>query len=252
MKALNYSSELPHVENSMWVIGIIAVAGAVVSAVGTYQQGQAQKAMAEANANLADQEAKQKLAVSNMQEMLAQQQAEVDKRIALSEADAAKNNAAAKDQEALALESQQRENNKRKQLEIAKRKAFTKSLFASSGIVGSTGTPLALMVEQDTTMQLEQMDNFYETAISTQKLRFEGNVFRREASQKGYAANAQNTIAKNASTIRSLAARMSYRATLQQGQINRWYGGEQASIATTAAIGQGLSGIASAGAGIAK
>lgn len=252
MKTLDYSSELPHVENSMWVIGIIAVAGAVVSAVGTYQQGQAQKAMAEANANLADQEAKQKLAVSNMQEMLAKQQAEVDRKIALSEADAAKQQGLAKDQEALALEAQQRENNARKQQEYARKRAFTRSLFASAGIVDSTGSALSIQVEENTAMQLEAADNFYQTAIEAQKLRFEGGIFKGEASRKGYAANAQSVMARNASTIRGLAARMNYRAELQQSKINRWFGGEQAKIATTAAVGQGLSGVASAAGGIAK
>lgn len=252
MKPFIYSSRLPKAENSSWVIGTIMVIGAVVTAVGQYRQGQANKAMAEANADIADQEAKQQLAVARMQEMLAQQQAEVDRRIALSEADAAKAQGAAKDEEARALEAQQRENNKRKQQEYARKRAFTKALFASSGIVDSTGSALAVQVEQDTAMQLEAADNFYENQVQTAKLRFEGDILRTEAGRKGFAANAQFAISKNASRVREISARMNYRSALLQGKINRWYGGEQANIATTQAIGTGLSSMSSAAGGVSN
>lgn len=242
------ANTVPDAQNSMVYVAIaVTVIGASISAYSSYQQGQAAKATAQANADRADREARQQLLISRVQEAVAARQAEADRALAMSEAEAAAQNSQALRNEAEAQLAQSRENIKRRRDEAQRLAASQRGTYAASGVLDTTGTPLAVLAETAWNAEMDAQDQQYVTSIERQKKLFEADLTEAAGGQKRFAAQTQFELSKQASKVRSIASRLQLRNRLDQGEIDRWAGNMAAKNATTSAIGQGISALGWAG-----
>lgn len=117
------------------------VVSGVVGAVATYRQGKEAQRVSELNADLANQEARQQLAIGRMQEQISMQQAAAERSAMMAEAAAANANASAIDQETLANEARSREEQRRAREEARQRLAETEASSPEQAWSAQLGHP---------------------------------------------------------------------------------------------------------------
>lgn len=238
---------MPASHNSMVYVAIaVTVIGAGVSAYSSYSQGQAAKATAIANADRADRAARQQELISRIQEANAARQAEMERQLQMSEAEAALQNSQAIRNEAEAQLAQSRENIKRRRDEAQRIAASQRSMYAGSGVLDTTGTPLAVLAETAWNAEMDAQDQQYVTSIERQKKLFEADLTGQQGAQKKFAAQTQFEISQQASKVRGIASRLQLRNRLDQSQVDRWAGSMAAKNATISAVGTGISALGSA------
>lgn len=225
------------------LFAVASVAAGAVGAVATYRQGKEAQRVADLNAELANQEARQQLAIAKMQEYTAMQQANAERAAMMAEAAAANANASAIDQETLANEARSREEQRRAREEARQRLAETGGIFAGAGVVGSTGTPLAVLAESAMLEEANVIDQQYLTNVESTKSRYEAAVERANAGRIEGAANAQFAISKNAAKVSGIAAQIGARNRMSQADIERSAGRAARKQANLSAIGQGIGAI---------
>jgi hypothetical protein len=222
------------------------VVSGVVGAVATYRQGKEAQRVSELNADLANQEARQQLAIGRMQEQISMQQAAAERSAMMAEAAAANANASAIDQETLASEARSREEQRRAREEARQRLAETGGIFAGAGVVGTTGTPLAVLAESAMLEEANVIDQQYLTNVESTKSRWEAGVERANAGRIAGAANMQYAISKNAAKVSGVAAQIGARNRMTQADIERSAGRAARRQANLAAVGQVIGSIGSA------
>ena len=222
----------------------IQIITAAVGAVAMYQQGKANARIADMNANLANQEAKQQLAIGQIQQQLEERQAEIQKQYALAEASAANANAQATDNERLASEARSREEIRRKRTEAERLLAEQSSGYSAAGVVTTTGTPLAVMASTVLTEESKAIDSQYLTNIESAKSTWSAQLERARAGRIEGTAQAQYALDIQASKVRGLAAQIGARNKMTQADIERVAGRLARRNANFAAAGQFLGGIA--------
>jgi hypothetical protein len=222
------------------------VVSGVVGAVATYRQGKEAQRVAELNADLANQEARQQLAIGRMQEQISMQQAAAERSAMMAEAAAANANASAIDQETLANEARSREEQRRAREEARQRLAETGGIYAGAGVVGTTGTPLAVLAESAMLEEANVIDQQYLTNVESTKSRWEAGVERANAGRIAGAANMQYAISKNAAKVSGVAAQIGARNQMTQADIERSAGRAARRQANLAAVGQVIGSIGSA------
>jgi hypothetical protein len=220
-----------------YVFMAATVVSGVVGAVATYRQGKEAQRVADLNADLANQEARQQLAIGRMQEQVAMQQASAERAAMMAEAAAANANASAIDQETLANEARSREEQRRAREEARQRLAETGGIFAGAGVVGTTGTPLAVLAESAMLEEANVIDMQYLTNVESTKSRYESAVERANAGRMAGAANAQYAISKNAAKVSGIASQIGARNKTTQAEIERSAGRAARKQANLAAIG---------------
>jgi hypothetical protein len=228
-----------------YVFMAATVISGVVGAVATYQQGKEAQRVSELNADLANQEARQQLAIARMQEQISMQQAAAERSAMMAEAAAAKANASAMDQETLANEARSREEQRRAREEARQRLAETGGIFAGAGVVGTTGTPLAVLASSAMLEEANVIDQQYITNVESTKSRWEAKVERANAGRIAGADNAQYAISKNAAKVSGIAAQIGARNKMTQAEIERSAGRAARKQANLAAVGQVIGSIGS-------
>lgn len=223
----------------------VTVASAAVSAISTYQQGKTNARIADMNADLANQEARQKLAIGKAQQYLQERQAAMELNLAMTEAQAARVNATAIDNERQANEARGREESRRQREEARKLIAEQGALFAGAGTVTTTGTPLALMAASVQSQESDLIDAHYIVNVESAKKVWEADLERYRAGRVEWAGAAQNAIDVQAAKISGIATQIGARNQMSQASIDREAGKMQKRQATYAAIGQFASGVAS-------
>jgi hypothetical protein len=218
----------------------ISAISAVVGAVATYQQGKANARVADMNADLANQEARQQLAIAKVQEQMQINQALADRAAANAEAAIARANASAIDNETLAEEARSREEIRRKREESRIKVAEQGAVFAASGVVGTTGTPLAVLAEME---ESSAIDTQYLANVNSTKTRFEAALERSKAGNIEGAAAAQFALSVNAAKVSGLSAQIGARNKMSQAEIDREAGKLAKKQATISAIAQGVGGV---------
>jgi len=221
-----------------YVFMAATVVSGVVGAVATYRQGKEAQRVADLNADLANQEARQQLAIGRMQEQVAMQQANAERAAMMAEAAAANANASAIDQETLANEARSREEQRRAREEARQRLAETGGIFAGAGVVGTTGTPLAVLASSAMLEEANVIDMQYLSNVESTKSRYESAVERANAGRIAGTANAQYAISKNAAKVSGIASQIGARNKISQAEIERSAGRAARKQANLAAIGQ--------------
>jgi hypothetical protein len=221
----------------------ISAISAVVGAVATYQQGKANARVADMNADLANQEARQQLAIAKVQEQMQINQALADRAAANAEAAIARANASAIDNETLAEEARSREEIRRKREESRIKVAEQGAVFAASGVVGTTGTPLAVLAETVMMEESSAIDTQYLANVNSTKTRFEAALERSKAGNIEGAAAAQFALSVNAAKVSGLSAQIGARNKMSQAEIDREAGKLAKKQATISAIAQGVGGV---------
>ena len=229
-----------------YVFMAATVVSGVVGAVATYRQGKEAQRVADLNADLANQEARQQLAIGRMQEQVAMQQANAERAAMMAEAAAANANASAIDQETLANEARSREEQRRAREESRQRLAETGGIFAGAGVVGTTGTPLAVLASSAMLEEANVIDMQYLTNVESTKSRYESAVERANAGRMAGAANAQYAISKNAAKVSGVASQIGARNKITQAEIERQAGRAARKQANLSAIGQAIGAVGSA------
>lgn len=228
-----------------WAFTAIAI-GSVVTGVAGYAQGQAAKATANANADIDEREARQSLMVSQVQEQLAQRQAEVQHQMELSQAAAAEANAENIRQESLAMNARSEENIRRKQTEGARLGAAQRAIYAGAGVIDSTGTPLAVLAAQAAATENSVQDEHYMANTNYGSKQFDASIESYKAKVGASVADANYAIGIEGSKLRGVAALISSRNKLDQASINRAAGAAAARNATIGAVGSLISGVGGA------
>lgn len=154
----------------------IAIASLAATAIGTgvsmygqYQQGKAQRRMAEYNAQMNE---------YNRQQLLQQQ-----KEVAAQESQAA--------QDAMRATSQKRK-------EILRQQAQRRSALASGGVLTDTGSPLEVLIDDLTQMNLQTVDDTAQRFTMVKNLQTKGEGLGFEAYKQQADANYQRMVGKNA------------------------------------------------------
>lgn len=236
------------------IIGIVSAVSAIGGAVATYQQGRTNAAITERNAQRQNTEARQQLAIAKMQEALQLRAAESERAYAEAEANAAFLNAQltknAATSEVEANEARSREEIRRSREEARQRLAEQGALFASAGVLSTTGTPLAVLASTAMLEETNAADQQYMTNVERTKTLFEADVEATNLLNQGRTitaqAGAQYSLDRNAAKVQGLAAQIGARNQMSQADLNRQAGQMLKRQATYSAIGQGISGVASA------
>lgn len=228
-----------------WALGV-SVVSAAVSAYGQYQQGQAAKATANANAALQERNARYQLMVSRLSEKVAQRQAEFERQVSDMQAQASFNNAQQARNEAEAIAAQNEENAARQRKAAEEALARNRGVYAAAGLVDTTGTPLAMLADQAMLEESAVADSHYLANVERGKKLFEAQAYDLEGKTKSFEGQANSAIAKQASYVRGLTAQVNHSISMKQADINRRSGSSAASAATIGAISSFVGSTASA------
>ena len=236
------------------ILLIVTALSAIGGAVATYQQGRTNAAITERNAQRENTEARQQLSIARMQEALQMRAAESERAYAEAEANAAFLNAQltknAATSEVQANEARSREEIRRAREEARQRLAEQGALFAGAGVLGTTGTPLAVLASTAMLEEANVADQQYMVNVERTKTLFEADVEAANLINRGKTisaqAGAQYALDKNSAKVQGLAAQIGARNRMSQADLNRQTGQMLKKQATYSAIGQGISGVASA------
>lgn len=192
---------------------------------------------------LANQEARQQLAIAKVQQQLAESQANAQFAMEQYEAQVANVNARAIDQERVAGEARSREEIRRTRQDSERQVAEQKAMFAASGVVGTTGTPLQVMADSVLTLEAEAIDQHYLANVDRAKLIYEADMERNRAGRiEGFAAS-QRAINLNAAKLDGFAAQIGARNRVSQADIDlraAKYMRKQSNISAAAQLAGGV------------
>lgn len=222
----------------------IATTSSLISAYGTYRQGRANERVANMNADLANKEARQQLMLAKLQGRLAKQQAEAQYRAEMAESQAAYLNAQGVDSERRAMEARSQEEIRRRRDNIDHIVSEKQAMFATSGVVGSTGTALQVMADAVVAEESNAIDQHYLANVERTRLLFEADVERARGGRIGAFAGAQKVINLNAAKVAGLAAQVGARNKMSQADIDRQAGKYLRRQSTISAVAQGIGGVA--------
>ena len=219
------------------IIGLASTAiGAGVSAYGQYQQGKAQEAIANYNAQQRERQSDLDLLAARVAQATAKRQTDANFALASAEANARLKNAGLIEKNALDGDAATRENIRRRRSDFARLQGEQRAEIASSGIVESSGTPLGLIAETAGAIQRDAEETAYANELSRRSLFREADLER----LGGQLALAGATVEKD-SALSEIALRTSA-SQIRAGQERREAGilrltGQQ--YAKAGAIGAG-------------
>lgn len=231
-----------------WLIAgaVAGIAGAGYGAYSSYQQGKTADAMAQYNAHQQERNAKMQLMSLQAQAAAQKRMAEANFRIKSTEAQARFNNATSIEN---AVEGQSRgvrQNIKRKASEYERFQGTQRAAIAKSGLVESTGTPLDILAETASTIQLEREDALYADELNRRSLFREAELERLGGKLALAGASLDRSSEIASAGLRSASAQAEYRSGIRQAEITRLTGAAQKQAYQGQAWGTLLSGIGSA------
>lgn len=225
----------------------LTIIGAGVSAVGNYEAGQSQKAAAAANADLQERQAQQAVLVTQVQNAVALQGARAQNTLDQEQSAATIQNAQAEANQAKAQASQSEQNIERGRIAAATALSHQQQGYSASGVVSSTGTPLAVLANTAGLMEGQAIDEQYKANVDRTNTLFKSSIDLLQGKAQGQAAWFQLNVAKESADIRGTAAKLTANNQMGQAEINRAAGNFAAQNATIGAAGGMLSAIGSAG-----
>lgn len=223
-----------------------AVAGAGVSAYGSYQQGKAQNAIAQFNAQQQEKQAQAQMMAMQTQAALQKQSAEANFKLRSAESQARVNNASAIEGMALTQDAINRLNLRKRREDFARMQGEQRAAIAASGVSESSGTPLDLLAETAAKIQQDQEEQHYAGEVQRRTL------FSEAAQERlgGKLALAGATLDRNSAVaeagLREASAKAEQLAGLRSAQITRLTGKAAQNAANWQAGATLFSGLSSA------
>ncbi len=210
---------------------VIVGAGAGVALYGSYSSSQAQKQAAANNTYLTNKQADATLAVSTYQ-------ADLNKKIALAQADIADQNASVYHAAARSSENLGFMQESRQLMQEGQAASQTRADFGASGIEGDTGSPLAVAAHNAAIGQMTRMDTAYQTNLSAMNEDWQGAL-----------ATYQSTLGRETATQYDYAKQMAEwtdKATKAGAIVQQGVADQMGTAALISGIGQSISSIGGA------
>lgn len=225
---------------------VAALAGAGVAAYGQYQQGKTQNAIAQFNAAQQERQAKQQMLAMQTQAALQAQQANDNFQLRAAEAAARMGNAQRIDDQALAQDSVNRFNLRKRRDEFTRMQGEQRAAIAASGVAEATGTPLDLLAETAAKIQQDQEEQHYTGEVQRRTLFAEADMERLGGKLALAGATMDRNSALAEASLRGAAAKGEYLAGLRTAEITRLTGSAAKKAANYQAGATLLSGVSSA------
>jgi hypothetical protein len=206
------------------VAAVSAVAGAGVSAYGQYQAGKTQSAIASINARQQEANARAQSLSLQAQAALKEQEAQANFQLRSAEAAARLNNARAIEQQVTAQDQINAQNLAKRRQEYARMQSQQRSLIAASGVIESSGTPLDLLAETAARIQQDQQEIHYTNELQRRTLFSEAAQERLggKLAQAGATLDRDSTLA--AVSLQQTAAEGVRLSGMRESQITRLTG----------------------------
>jgi hypothetical protein len=205
--------------------GVAGVIGAGVSVAGGIMSANAQRAAAASNSYLTRKQADATLAVSTYQNNL-------NKAVALAQAQVADQNAAVFHQGARTTESLGFEQETRQLMQGEQDASQVRAEYGASGVQSDTGSPLSVAEHQGYIAQLGRMDTAYQTNIAAMDKDWQGSL-------SSYQATLDAETAKQFDYANQMA-QWSQKAAYAGAAVQQNLANSQATASVIASIGQGI------------
>ncbi len=231
---------------STWIALAAMVIGAGVSAYGQYQSGKAQKAIANANAQEQDRQAKNALETMALQSRMQAIEAEQNFKFRKTESDARLANARNMENRALQQDAIQRANMRKRREDFAAMQAEQRNTIAASGLVEASGTPLDLLAETAAKIQQDRHEQGVQHEAQRRTLFAEADQERLggELALQGATLDRHSGLTRAALT--EAQGKAQYLAGVRQAEISRLSGRAAYEAGRYQAVGTIISGIGSA------
>lgn len=231
-------------------LGVLALVttlvGTGISAYGSYQAGKTQNAIASMNADAQERNAKMSLMAAQAQANAQKNAAAAEFAMRSQEAKAQENNAISLENQAISQDRINRVNSQRKAQDYTRIKAEQRAGIIASGIVESSGTPLDLLAETASTMQLAQEEDFYQGEIGRRSLFREADMARLGGRLALAGATLDRSSRLAEASLTDAAGRAQYLGGIRESQITRLSGKAARTAANYQAGATLISGIGSA------
>lgn len=230
----------------MPVVAAVATAvGAGISAYSLYQQGRASDVMGRYNAHQQELNAKMQLMQMLAESNARKKAAEAEFALRSQEAQAKFANAKTIENQVAGTSAAARETARRKTEEYQRFMGTQRANIAASGFVESSGTPLDLLAETASKIQLEREDSLYQDEMNRRSMFREADLER----LGGHLALAGASLDRNSALVgagmQAAAGLADYRRGLREAEITRLTGQNNRYAANIGAVGTIISGVSS-------
>lgn len=229
-------------------VGAVAgVTGGIVQYNSAQDQAKTSSAIAAYNAHQQEMNARMQLASMEAQAALQKNAAQAQLSLRQQEAQARFNNATTIENTVEGQSASARESIRRKAAEYAVFQGTQRATIAKTGLVESTGTPLDILAQTASQIQLEREDQLYADELNRRSLFREADLERLggRLALAGATLDASSQVAQAGLT--SAAGQMQYRSGLRQAEITRLTGAAQSQALAGQGWGSLLSGFEQAG-----
>lgn len=227
---------------------VVGAGAAVTGGIMQYKAGQAQarsaSAMAAYNAHQQELNAKMQLMSMQAQASAQKRMAEAQFRIRQAEANARFANAKSIENTVEGQSRNTRESIRRKASEYERFQGTQRAAIAKSGLVESTGTPLDILAETASTIQLEREDSLYSDELNRRSLFREAELERLGGKLALAGATLDRSSEIAGAGLRSAQGQAEYRSGIRQANITRLTGAAQAQAYQGQSMGNLFSGVA--------
>lgn len=222
-----------------------ALAGAGIAAYGSYQQGKTSEMMGRYNAHQQELNAKMQLMQMQAQSNAAKRAAEAEYALRGQEAQAKFANAKTIENQVAGTSAAARETARRKTEEYQRFVGTQRANIAASGFVESSGTPLDLLAETASKIQLEREDSLYQDEMNRRSLFREADLERLGGHLALAGASLDRSSAVAGAGLQAAAGLAQYRSGMREAEITRLTGQNNRYASNMAAVGTIISGVSS-------
>jgi hypothetical protein len=223
-----------------------ALAGAGVSAYGSYQQGKTSALMGQYNAHQQERNAQMQLMQMQAQSEAQKRAAEAQFALRNQEATARFNNAKTIENQVSGTSAAARESARRKTEQYQRFVSTQRANIAASGFVEASGTPLDILAETAGKIQLEREDALYADELARRSMFREADLERLGGQLALAGASLDRSSSIASSVLTAAAGKAQYNQGLREAEITRLTGANNQYAANWGAVGTVLTGIGSA------
>lgn len=228
------------------ITAVSAIAGAGVSAYGSYQQGKASDMMAQYNAHQQERNTQMQLMQMQAQSEAQKRAAEAQFALRSQESQARFNNAKTIENQVAGTSAAAREAARRKTEQYQRFVSTQRAAIASSGFVESSGTPLDILADTAGKIQLEREDALYNDELQRRSLFREAELERLGGQLALAGASLDRSSSLASSVLTAASGKAQYNQGMREAEITRLTGANNQYAANWGAVGTVLSGVTSA------
>lgn len=225
------------------VAAVATVAGAGISAYGSYQQGQTAEAMGVYNAHQQELNTKMSLMQAQAQAAIQQKAAAAQFAMRQQEANAKFSNAKIIEAQVEGTSAAARETTRRKTEEYGRFMGSQRASIAANGFVESSGTPLDFLAQTAEKIQLEREDSIHQENNSRTSFFREADLERLGGHLALAGASLDRNSALAGASLTAASGMAAYRRGMREAEITRLTGQNDRYAANFQAAGTILNGI---------